>query len=59
MRELRRDGYMRRRIISELYSASIIIDNYNYGRFLKEAIDSALDQSGEDRHSVRWTVSTS
>jgi glycosyltransferase involved in cell wall biosynthesis len=25
--------------------ASIIIDNYNYGRFLGEAIDSALDQT--------------
>jgi glycosyltransferase involved in cell wall biosynthesis len=26
-------------------SASIIIDNYNYGRFLHEAIDSALNQT--------------
>src|SRR5262245_12737070 len=25
--------------------ASIIIDNYNYGRFLREAIDSALGQT--------------
>lgn len=25
--------------------ASIIIDNYNYGRFLRDAIDSALDQT--------------
>jgi glycosyltransferase involved in cell wall biosynthesis len=28
--------------------ASIVVDNYNYGRFLKEAIDSALDQSYPD-----------
>jgi glycosyltransferase involved in cell wall biosynthesis len=28
-----------------LPSASIIINNYNYGRFLQEAIDSALDQT--------------
>ena len=25
--------------------ASVIIDNYNYGRFLNDAIDSALHQS--------------
>ena len=25
--------------------ASIIIDNYNYGRFLPDAIESALNQS--------------
>jgi Glycosyl transferase family 2 len=25
--------------------ASIVVDNYNYGRFLKETIDSALDQT--------------
>ena len=31
--------------MSELYLASIIINNYNYGRFLKEAIDSALNQT--------------
>lgn len=25
--------------------ASVIINNYNYGRFLRNAIDSALDQT--------------
>lgn len=42
---MRREVYERRRIISEPHTASIIIDNYNYGRFLREAIDSALDQT--------------
>ena len=27
------------------YTVSIIINNYNYGRFLKGAIDSALHQT--------------
>jgi glycosyltransferase involved in cell wall biosynthesis len=31
--------------MSELKLASIIISSYNYGRFLREAIDSALDQT--------------
>ena len=31
--------------MSDKKLASIIIDNYNYGRFLREAIDSALDQT--------------
>jgi hypothetical protein len=32
--------------------ASIIIDNYNYGRFLEEAIDSALDQTYSDTEVI-------
>jgi glycosyltransferase involved in cell wall biosynthesis len=32
--------------------ASIIIDNYNYDRFLKEAIDSALNQSYQNTEVV-------
>jgi glycosyltransferase involved in cell wall biosynthesis len=31
--------------VSESPLVSVIISNYNYGRFVKEAIDSALDQS--------------
>jgi hypothetical protein len=31
--------------VSKLRSASIIISSYNYGRFLREAIDSALGQT--------------
>src|SRR5437762_9779476 len=31
--------------MSEPRLASIIIDNYNYGRFLRDAIDSALAQT--------------
>jgi glycosyltransferase involved in cell wall biosynthesis len=31
--------------MSEIRLASIIIDNYNYGRFLNQAIDSALKQT--------------
>src|ERR1035441_690125 len=30
---------------SHLPSVSVVIDNYNYGRFLGEAIDSALNQT--------------
>src|SRR5262249_37192835 len=31
--------------MSQLPSASIVINNYNYGRFLREAITSALNQT--------------
>ena len=31
--------------MSELRLATIILNNYNYGRFLKDAIDSALNQT--------------
>jgi glycosyltransferase involved in cell wall biosynthesis len=31
--------------MSDLQVASIIVNNYNYGRFLQEAIDSALNQT--------------
>ncbi len=31
--------------MSSSQKVSIIINNYNYGRFLKEAIDSALNQT--------------
>ena len=31
--------------MSRLPSASIIVNNYNYGRFLRGAIDSALAQT--------------
>ena len=32
--------------------ASIIIDNYNYGRFLKDAIESALNQTYPNREVI-------
>ena len=31
--------------LTEHRLASVIVNNYNYGRFLAEAIDSALDQT--------------
>jgi glycosyltransferase involved in cell wall biosynthesis len=31
---------------------SIVIDNYNYGRFLKEAIDSALNQTYQNKEII-------
>lgn len=31
--------------MSELHAASIVVNNYNYGRFLRDAIDSALRQT--------------
>jgi glycosyltransferase involved in cell wall biosynthesis len=37
--------WQREEIMKQLILASIIINNYNYGRFLKESIDSALNQT--------------
>jgi glycosyltransferase involved in cell wall biosynthesis len=31
--------------VDKVRLASVIVNNYNYGRFVQEAIDSALDQS--------------
>jgi hypothetical protein len=35
-----------------MHLASIVINNYNYGRFLQEAIDSALDQTYPDTEVI-------
>jgi glycosyltransferase involved in cell wall biosynthesis len=37
-------GYPREELMNEMLGVSIIVLNYNYGRFLAEAIDSALNQ---------------
>src|SRR5713226_5859186 len=38
-------AFLRGRVTANAVAASIIVNNYNYGRFLKDAIDSALHQS--------------
>ena len=38
-------AFLRGRVVAAPMRVSIIVNNYNYGRFLKEAIDSALNQS--------------
>ena len=35
---------------------SIVITNYNYGRFVARCIDSALAQSYRDTEVVAWTM---
>jgi glycosyltransferase involved in cell wall biosynthesis len=35
-----------------IYSVSVVINNYNYGRYLKDAIDSALNQTESAREIV-------
>src|SRR5262245_8810929 len=38
--------------MSNACSASVVINNYNYGRFLADAIESALAQSHEDTEVI-------